>query len=256
MPPCRAAARDMRDELVGRAVAADLVLEPGGEARPRPAASPRPRAPPSSRSPPAWRAACSRRPSPASRTVAWPDERQHVDRGGRRRGARPDQRRERPRRLAVGADRERRDSLRDLGRGEPGRATRPPVEWLWMSMKPGARTSPSARTTRSPFFGASFPTAVIVSPVTRTSASRSGPPVPSAIRAPRIRSDSAANASGVESTEQGREPQAGPDHHFLREKRNRVSRRRGSPRYGIQHSGCAQFRHAVQSRGIENLSGR
>ena len=45
-----------------------------------------------------------------------------------------------------------------------GSVASPSVEWLWTSMNPGARTSFSPRTTRSPSLGASLPTSTIRSP--------------------------------------------------------------------------------------------
>ena len=49
---------------------------------------------------------------------------------------------DRPRRRAVGADDEGGDPLGDLGLGRRIARAAPLVEWLWMSMNPGASTRP------------------------------------------------------------------------------------------------------------------
>ena len=67
-----------------------------------------------------------------------------------------------------------------------GSFSRPSVEWLCASMKPGASTIPVPSTTGSPVRGRMGPTEVIVSPSTRTLPARNGPPVPSASWAPEI----------------------------------------------------------------------
>ena len=74
---------------------------------------------------------------------------------------------DRPRRRSVRADDDRRDALRDLRLG--GRVLlRPLVEWLWMSMKPGARTRPLPSTIDSPRRGRTSPTLAMRSPSMRT----------------------------------------------------------------------------------------
>ena len=70
-----------------------------------------------------------------------------------------------------------------------GSFSRPLVEWLCVSMKPGASTRPEPSTTVSPGRGVTAPTAVIVSPSTRTAPARSGVPVPSASCAPVMTND-------------------------------------------------------------------
>ena len=67
-----------------------------------------------------------------------------------------------------------------------GSLTRPVVEWLWTSMKPGARTRPWPSTTVSSSLGLKSPTSAMCPAATRTFASLSGPPVPSATVAPTI----------------------------------------------------------------------
>ena len=67
-----------------------------------------------------------------------------------------------------------------------GSLSSPSVEWLCMSMNPGASTRPVASSTRSSGGGVIAPMLRMVSPSMRTSTRRSGPPLPSATWAPTI----------------------------------------------------------------------
>src|SRR5581483_9684576 len=73
--------------------------------------------------------------------------------------------------------------------GSPGLASSGRSEWAWTSMKPGARTSPLASTTRSAAAEPRSPTAAIRSPSIPTSAAWAGLPEPSTTCAARNSSE-------------------------------------------------------------------
>ena len=103
---------------------------------------------------------------------------------------------EREVRAAVLADHDCGDTLADGG--EDGRSlANPPSWWLWVSMNPGARTSPLPSTTFSPAAGWRAPTASIRSPRMRTEAGTPGAPVPSTTVAPWMRRDGEAGSSAA-----------------------------------------------------------